>query len=214
MEKRKAFTLIEIAFVLGLITLTAIILIPSLIEDNKKLDVISKWKNSYKNIEYIFSAIGAQVSETDKIAFEKAKSEQEKETLFIELINPYFRITNAVEPNLYKVSYLNGSFVKNSDEYYVSNLYYTTSGNIVGVKWLNNSEYSKNIPLAILLYDLNGIKGPNRWGVDIFGVNIFQDKMEPVGKLADEELVKKDCSKLGKGITCSYYYYIYGGNFN
>ncbi|MBQ3310821.1 hypothetical protein IJG72_01955 [bacterium] len=214
MNNHKAFTLIEILVIFLLILLTAIILVPNLIEDNRKLDTISKWKNSYKNIEYIFSVIYLQITDTDKIAFEKAPSIQEKEDLFIDLISPYFRITEPVEKTLYKISYLNGSSLKQKDEYFVSKFFYTNSGSIVGIKLLEDNLMGKALsPLAILLYDMNGITSPNKLGVDIFGVNVYKDKIEPIGKLADIDLMRKDCSKKGKGLTCSYYY-IYSENYN
>ena len=42
MKRIKAFTLAEIFVVFGLIVLTALLVIPNLVEDNKKLDSISK----------------------------------------------------------------------------------------------------------------------------------------------------------------------------
>lgn len=212
MRKKVAFTLVEVLLVLGLILLTASVLIPNLIEDNKKLDIISKWKNSYRNIEYIFTAIKTQMSETDIVAFKKASSAKEKEDLFIELMTPYFRLTDPVEKGSYKLTYLNGTLVKEKEDYFISNLYNTNNGNIVGLKWLNTPEnLSDKIPIAILLYDLNGAYAPNRWGQDVFAINIFRNRIEPLGKIEDESLLKKDCSKNGTGVTCSYYYHIYGG---
>ena len=81
MQKNKAFTLVEIVVVIGLIVLTAIMVVPNLIEDNKKLDIISKWKHSYQNVEYVFQALNTQVTDTDKIAFKQAKNNDEKETI-------------------------------------------------------------------------------------------------------------------------------------
>lgn len=215
MKKQRAFTLAEISIVLGLIVLTALLVIPNLIEDNKKLDSISKWKHSYQNIEYVFSALYAQVTDTDEISFKNAKTTQEKETLLFELLNPYFRMTDEVASKNYKISYLNGSNVKPEDEFYISNFHKTSAGKIIGLKWLNTPQsLYDNVPLAILSVDLNGLSKPNKWGYDIFGVNIYRTRIEPVGKSNDEFLMKSDCSRKGKGLACSYYYYIYGGQLN
>lgn len=212
----KAFTLTEILVVLGLIILTALIVIPNLIEDNKKLDIISKWKNTYQNIEYVFSALNAQNTETDVMAFKKAKSVEEKENLLIELLNPYFRIIKPISADKkYKLYYLNGSEVKPEDDYNIKKFYEISSGKIIGIKWLNTaSNLTEVLPVALISIDLNGENKPNKWGYDVFGVNIFEGKIEPVGKSNDEFLMKSDCSKKGKGISCSYYYYIYGGQLN
>lgn len=215
MKKQKAFTLSEILVVLGLIVLTALLVIPNLIDDNKKLDSISKWKHSYQNIEYVFSALYAQVTDTDEIAFKNAKTQQEKENLLFELLNPYFRMSEKVSQNDYKVYYLNGSKVEQNDEFYISNFHKTYAGKIIGLKWLNTPQkLYENVPLAILSVDLNGLNKPNKWGYDIFGVNIYRDRIEPMGKSEDDFVMKNDCSKKGKGVACSYYYYIYGGKLN
>lgn len=211
MQKNKAFTLVEIAVVFGLILLTALMVIPNLIEDNKKLDIISKWKHSYQNVEYVFQAINTQITDTDKIVFKNAKNSQEKEILLYNLLNPYFRMKQAVDVKNYKTYYLDGSSVKESEDYYITNLHVTNAGKIVGVKWLNDNVNNQAIPFAMLSVDLNGQSKPNKWGYDIFAVNIFADRIEPIGKTDDDYLLKSDCSKKGKGLACSYYYYIYGG---
>lgn len=211
MQKNKAFTLVEIAVVFGLILLTALMVIPNLIEDNKKLDIISKWKHSYQNVEYVFQAINTQITDTDKIAFKNAKSSKEKEILLYNLLNPYFRMKQAVDVKNYKTYYLDGSSVKEGEDYYITNLHVTNAGKIVGVKWLNDNVNNQAIPFAMLSVDLNGQSKPNKWGYDIFAVNIFTDRIEPIGKTDDNYLLKLDCSKKGKGLACSYYYYIYGG---
>lgn len=215
MKRIKAFTLAEIFVVFGLIVLTALLVIPNLVEDNKKLDSISKWKNSYHNIEYVFSALGAQMTETDVIAFKNANSTEEKETLLFELLNPYFRMTDPVSVEDYKVYFLNGMKVMEDDDFYIKKFYKTSSGKIVGLKWFNTpQDLIYQIPIAVVSVDLNGGNRPNKWGYDIFGIYIYKDRIEPIGKTNDEFMMKSDCSKKGKGVSCSYYYYIYGGQLN
>lgn len=213
--KKQAFTLVEIIVVISIVFLTAIILVPNIIDDNKKLHTISQWKHTYKNIEYVFSAIKAQTTETDKVAIEKARTDNEREVVLYELLNPYFRMQSVVTPKTYKTYFMNGSFVNEKSEYYVKNLHTTNSGMIIGVKWmLLPSKAQKSLPIAMMTIDLNGLKKPNKWGQDIFGVNIFIDRIEPLGEEYDEMLMKSDCSKKGKGISCASYYNNYGGKLN
>ena len=69
-------------------------------------------------------------------------------------------------------------------------------------------------PCFVMMVDLNGMKAPNMWGKDIYGINIFIDgKITPLGYGWDVEKLKRDCSVTGSGISCSHYYRI-GGNFN
>ena len=213
--KKQAFTLVEIIVVISIVVLTAIILIPNIIDDNKKLHTISQWKHTYKNIEYVFSAIKAQTTETDKVAIEKTRTNDEREVVLCDLLNPYFRMQSVVAPKTYKTYFMDGSFVNEKSEYYVKNLHTTNSGMVIGVKWLLVPSQAQNsLPIAMITIDLNGLKKPNKWGYDIFGVNIFVDRIEPLGEEYDEMLIKSDCSKKGKGISCAAYYNNYGGRLN
>jgi len=213
--KKQAFTLVEIIVVISIVVLTAIILIPNIIDDNKKLHTISQWKHTYKNIEYVFSAIKAQTTETDKVAIEKTRTDDEREVVLCDLLNPYFRMQSVVDPKTYKTYFMDGSFVNDKSEYYVKNVHTTNSGMIIGVKWLLVPSQAQNsLPIAMMTIDLNGLKKPNKWGQDIFGVNIFVDRIEPFGEEYDEMLMKSDCSKKGKGISCASYYNNYGGRLN
>ena len=123
--KKQAFTLVEIIVVISIVVLTAIILIPNIIDDNKKLHTISQWKHTYKNIEYVFSAIKAQSTETDKVAIEKTRTNDEREVVLCDLLNPYFRMQSVVDPKTYKTYFMDGSFVNEKSEYYVKNLHTT-----------------------------------------------------------------------------------------
>lgn len=213
--KKHAFTLVEIIVVMLIILLTAIIVIPNVIDDNKKLHTISRWKHTYKNIEYVFSAIKAQTTETDKIAIEKAKTDDEREVVLCDLLNPYFRMQSSIDVKNYKTYFLDGTSVNDKSKFYFKNLHTTNSGMVIGVKWLLvPSKAQKSLPIAIMMVDLNGLSKPNKWGQDIFGVNIYVDRIEPFGEEFDEMSIKSDCSRKGKGLSCSAYYNSYGGRLN
>lgn len=215
MKRQYAFTLVEIIVVISIVVLTAIILIPNIIDDNQKLHTISQWKHTYKNIEYVFSAIKAQATETDKIAIEKTRTNDEREVVLYDLLNPYFRMQTQVDAKTYKTYFMDGSFINEKNDYYFKNLHTTSSGMIIGVKWLLPPSKAQNsLPIAMMSIDLNGAKRPNKWGQDIFGINIFLDRIQPLGEEFDEMLAKSDCSKKGKGISCSAYYNNYGGRLN
>ena len=59
---------------------------------------------------------------------------------------------------------------------------------------------------ADLRIDVNGPKGPNTWGIDIYGVNLLRNRLDPWGP---EEGANTACyrsgSKLQKGFTCAAY---------
>ncbi len=66
---------------------------------------------------------------------------------------------------------------------------------------------------GLLMYDVNGSAGPNIWGKDVFGFNIYADRFEPFCKEQALSIQKQDCSKNGTGLCCSNYYLI-GGSFD
>ena len=212
MKKYTAFTLTEIVVILVIIAITALIVIPNLIEENKKLDTISKWKSTYKNIEYVFSAMLVQTSHSSNYEFVNENTNLQREKFIFDMLTPYLRLEKEFSVNEYKTYFLDNSPVKKDDSYYITNLRTTNSGQIVGLKCLNlNPKYADKFPIAILSIDLNGFNKPNKWGYDIFGINIYNNRIEPVGKTDDDYILQSDCSKKGKGLSCSYYYYIYGG---
>lgn len=215
MKKLSAFTIVEIVVVFCLILLTATFVVPELIKDNKKLNTISQWKHAYQNIDYIFSAVRVNNDKNDRLALEQAKDDNERiETLFT-ILNPYIRIKSDLNEKDYKIRFYNGKFPTTNDIYSFNKFKILNSGHIVGLKWLNDFKHSdKTLPFAMMLFDINGIDKPNTWGEDIFAVKIYKGKIEPVGKEYSDNtlMMKRDCSKHGLGIACSYYYNIYGGS--
>ena len=112
----------------------------------------------------------------------------------------------------YSSYYLNGEKVKQGDEFYFNNLYLSKNNKIIGIKDIKDDDIYH--PAFIMMFDMNGLNGPNTWGKDVFGINIFVDgKINPIGAGWDIEDLKKDCSTTGTGVSCSHYYRI-GGEFS
>lgn len=107
---------------------------------------------------------------------------------------------------------MNGNKVNPKDQFYFDKLYNSNNGQIIGIKDIKDEDIYH--PGFLMLFDMNGLKGPNTWGKDIYGINIFVDgKITPIGSGWNIDDVKKDCSETGTGVSCSYYYRI-GGEFN
>ncbi len=210
---RKRFWKIEYSITFFVIFAIVLLLLPSRFIASKEAAYISKWNETFHKMEYIFTAMNAQADADIVKSFKRAKSNQEREQLMIRLVKPYMRISEADElTKRYEPTYLNGEKVKPGDDFYFDKVYVAENGILVGIKDIKDDDIYH--PGFIMMFDMNGVKAPNTWGKDIYGINIFIDgNIKPLGTGWDIEDLKKDCSPSGSGVSCSHYYRI-GGEFN
>lgn len=208
MIKIKAFTLVEIGIVFSLILIVSALVIPLVVDDSKKVQEISMWRHTYDDVSYAFQSMFIDNSEdyqnalSDKI--KNADNSEQIENIVLNEFKPYLRVESKLESKKYKPRYLNSERVKEGQYYYFNRFYKTQNNTIIGIKWLGEL-YDKSSLLA-LMFDINGEDAPNMWGKDIFGVNVYKDKLEPFGKDIPSYEVSHDCSKKGRGVYCSYSY--------
>lgn len=208
---KKGFTIIEVFIVFLLILGVTFFILPLSFNNTKQARFISKWINTYSALEYVFSSINAQNEFGLEEKFKCAKNNDYKTSLMLDIIKPYLRFKSGVPNESYKPFYMNKKTVAKGDRYYFDNLYFWDEDKIFGLKWISDNCKENDVCVSMLV-DVNGITLPNTWGKDIFGINIFHDKIEPVGKNIENPVLKNDCSPFGFGVYCSYYYLI-GGEF-
>ena len=208
---RNGFTIIEVSVVFLLILAVTFFVLPKSLDNTRQAKLISKWTQRYSELQYMFSVIKAQQDSSLKEEFKKARDEDGKNEILLNTIKPYLRITSEVKSG-YKQAYMNQTFVPEDSRYYFNKFYSTNAGDIIGLKWINEKCKEDEV-CAIISMDINGEIPPNTWGYDVFGINVFKDKIEPLGKEANPDYLNIDCSKEGYGIYCSYYYLI-GGKFD
>ena len=112
------------------------------------------------------------------------------------------------ETTPYKIVFKNGTYPNNT--YRFKNFQTTFSNATLAVKMFDEPNGAL---LGMLMYDVKGTTGPNVWGKDVFGLNIYKDKFEPFCKNDTISTQKQDCSKNGSGLCCSNYFLI-GGSFD
>lgn len=208
---QKGFTIIEVVMVFLLILAVTFFILPKNLETTKHAKLISKWGEKYAGLEYMFSVINAQEDSEIKEKFHIINNTEGSKKVVLDSIKPYLRITSKVKVP-YKIHCMNGSDKPSLGIYDFKDFYYTSLDEIVGLK-LINPNCKKNEVCATISLDINGIQEPNIWGYDVFGINVFKNKIEPLGKGLDSNVLKYDCSKHGDGVYCSYYYLI-GGKFD
>lgn len=209
---KKRFWRIEYSLTILVIFASVLMLIPPRFISSKEASYISKWNDTYHKMEYIISAMNAQVDSDIVKSFKRAKTRQARENIMMNLVKPYLRITeDDLIGKKYTPHYFNGDKVQQNDEYYIEKFYLSKNGKMMGIKDIKDDDIYH--PAFIMAFDMNGLSAPNTWGKDIFGVNIFVDgKITPIGAGWDIEDLKADCSQSGLGVSCSYYYRI-GGEF-
>lgn len=209
--QKKYFWQTEYSIILLVIFAVILLFMPMSIQNTAQAMFISKWNEQYNRIDYMFTVIDTHISDEIIKNFDETKTSQEKEQLLLMLVKPYLRIdTEHRPPKHYKPRYMNNTKVFKGEPYYFDEYYFTKNNIIAGIKDVKSTNAEE--PFFMMMFDLNGLMPPNRWGKDIFGVNIYdKGKIEPFGAGIEMDELKKDCSKEGSGITCSYYYKIGGG---
>ena len=210
--QKKGFTIIEVIAVFLIILGITFFILPVALDNTKQAQFISQWTEAYAQLEYIESVIKAQDDTALKKKFEKAKDNRVIGELVLTTIKPYLRIKAGVAQSQYHQRYMNKDKVTKGAKYFFDDFYITEENQIIGLKWLDRTCKNKTV-CGVLSFDLNGIQPPNTWGKDVFGINILEKGIEPIGKNEDVTTLKKDCSRYGAGVSCSYFYLI-GGDFD
>lgn len=210
--QKQGFTIIEVVVVFLLMLMVAFFILPTSLETTNQARFISMWSAKYSQLEYMFSVIKAQDGAKIDEMFDSSKNTNDQTKILLDIIKPYLRITQALNNADYHPHYMNKLHVNENDEYYFNKFYLTSSNEIIGIQKTNSNCSEKNI-CTVLSFDLNGTNPPNAWGYDIFGINVYKNRIEPVGKGLDMDTLRTNCSKNDFGIYCSYYYLI-GGKFD
>lgn len=207
----RKFWKIEYTLTLFAIFAIFVLLLPTTIQSARQASLISRWNEKYNRVNYMFSVLNTHANEEIIKSLKKAQSNEERSKLLILLMQPYLRISSNNVPNRhYHPKFMNNSRIGKNQYYYFDDFYYAENNTIIGIKDLE--QQNADDPMFMLMFDLNGLLPPNRWGKDIFGINIYgEGHIEPFGKQFDMADLKLDCSEKGLGINCSYYYIIGGG---
>ena len=191
---KKGFTIVEVSILFVIFLIVAFLVAPLSLDDSLQAKNTSNWRNIQTEFANIIYSINTQKNK-DNFDFEKQfRTAMESE------------IKETVTP--YKITFMNGSYPNST--YRFTDFYQTHANATLAYKLFGSNDSEV---IGMLMYDVNGQVGPNVWGKDVFGLNIYTDHFEPFGKNDPVSVQKQDCSKDGTGLCCSNYYLI-GGSFN
>ncbi len=191
---KKAFTIVEVSILFVIFLIVAFLVAPLSLDDSLQAKNTSRWRNIQTEFANIMYSINMQKG-NDDYNFEKTFSTAMKSEIK-EPITPY------------KITFMNGTYPTSA--YRFNDYYQTRENSVVAYKLFSNNTDSS---MGMLMYDVNGSVGPNVWGKDVFGFNIYSDRFEPFCKNDPISVQKQECTKSGTGLCCSNYYLI-GGNIN
>ena len=191
---KNAFTIVEVSILFVIFLIVAFLVAPLSLDDTLQAKNVTRWRGVQSDFDNIFYSVNTQ---KDNDSF-----------VFNDIFNNVMKNEIKSDADLYKITYMNGTFPGSA--YRFTDFKQTYSNATVAYKLY---ETPQNNVLGILMYDVNGQVGPNVWGKDVFGYNIYPDRFEPFCKNDSVTTQKQDCSKSGTGLCCSNYYLI-GGNFN
>ena len=190
---KKGFTIVEVSILFIIFLIVAFLVAPLSLDDSMQAKNTSRWRNAQAEFANIFYSINTQRNSDNfdfKTAFNNVMDSQIK-----------------ADEKEYKITFLNGTF-PNSTYRFVD--YKLTHLNAVVAYKLYDSPQGDI--KGLLMYDVNGSVGPNVWGKDVFGLNIYNDRFEPFCRNDAVNLQRQECTKEGTGLCCSNYYLL-GGTF-
>ena len=190
---KKAFTIVEVSILFVIFLIVAFLVAPLSLDDSLQAKNASRWRNVQSDFANIFYAINTQKNQEDfdfKKAFESIIAGE---------------IKGEAAP--YKITFMNGTFPNST--YRFNDFKLTQTSSIIAYKLFDAPQGDLR---GLLMYDVNGSVGPNEWGKDVYGMNIYSDRFEPFCKNDPITVQKQECSKDGTGLCCSNYHLI-GGSF-
>lgn len=190
---KDGFTLVEVVILFIIFLTVAVLVVPLSVDDA----VTAKNKAKWQHVQSGFSTIPISMLNSDNYKKNKKIAIED----FIASIIKIHPLQNVVN---YKIKYLNGDSPE--EMYTFPEIYNTDSGATIAFKWLNSSTFEEDDILGLIMYDVNGKRGPNVWGKDIFGFNVYSNRVEPFGKNQDTLTIDADTSRQGRGLYNSYAY--------
>ena len=191
---KKGFTIVEVSILFVIFLIVAFLVAPLSLDDTMQAKNTSRWRSVQQDFTNIYYSINTQ--------------KDENELNFSDALKTIVNSEIKDDSSSYKITFMNGTFPNNT--YRFKDFKTTYSNATLAVKLY---DYPQGNKLGMLMYDVNGKVGPNVWGKDVFGMNIYDDKFEPFCKTDSMSHQKQDCSKNGTGLCCSNYYLI-GGSFD
>jgi prepilin-type N-terminal cleavage/methylation domain-containing protein len=204
-----AFTLAEVLITLAVIGVIATITIPALTQNIQDQQYKIAWKKAYGNLEQVSRRVLMNNAGSFKGICDDG-DDQCLKNLFLPYLN-YIKSCNSVtvygncwHKSLYDFTYMDGT---PATDWNITSSIILNNG--VFIMFSNSSKTCSSPSWNIyrcgrMTIDINGFKGPNKFGYDIFAINVLEKKLAPYGYQNDA--VKNMCKNstgAHSGLECA-----------
>lgn len=214
---KRAFTLAEVLVTLAIIGVVAALTIPSLMSRLNESTYKSAWKKIYSEISLanmnVVNDAGGSLSglwQTDSSA--SMNSQLNMYGNYLSFIKRCNADAAASSPDTTDKCWhsTSGSLIAHKkDGAIIIGSYGHASGAILNngalILFYGYKGFSAPNDYTSILVDVNGYKGPNIVGTDIFRIHVLDNHIEPFGA-NDSYSPETDCISTGSGYGCSTYY--------
>ena len=211
-EPQKKFVLgfAEIVVIIFIFIAAFCVFIAKTFDVKQESNIIYKWKELLASARYSYQVV--LLTEQDKLRQAVKLQGTDRNNAILKLSSKTIVLEENKKLKHYKYRFLNGMKVSEKSKYYVRDFRFSSNGSIVGLNWQSSECLDNGELCGVMVFDMNGKRGPNRFGLDVFGLNIYNDRLEPFGSGLSYHESEKNCNRLQTGVTCSQFYLI-GGQF-
>ena len=201
-SKKYAFTLAEVLVTLGIIGVVSAITIPSLTQSWQKQAYVAQLKKAYSQLS---QAALQSMNEESAVSMGETKYSYQNRNAESNFLKDNFKVVQDCGANYrpcfaQKYKYMDGSEFRDLN-YNPDAAVTTADGMAIAIWWNSFGDYDEDWHNYMQLFvDVNGQKGPNVVGRDLFYVELYDD-----GKVAESYTNDKSdaCTDFwGYGIGC------------
>ncbi|MDR1327654.1 MAG: type II secretion system GspH family protein [Heliobacteriaceae bacterium] len=184
----RGFTLAEVLITLGIIGVVAALTMPPLIASHKKKELESRFRRAQALIENALVTMRMDVGNIDE-EYCGTTGKDKSDNIFIQDFAKYFQTTEVFPGstgNLDTIGYKIEHFSQSAP----GNAYFNIDSHDDGAMFLNNGMMIASSgcwwrkTMVDFVVDTNGVKGPNKFGYDVFYFQIDTDnRLAPSGTL-------------------------------
>ena len=195
--KSAAFTLAEVLVTLGIIGVVSAMTIPTLMQNYQRQSYVTQLHKTYNEVSQALLRY-----QTDRNALNLTEAGLSSQTAWDAMVAQYFKTVQKCDNSLTPCFPATTSYKKmsgvalNSNVYNIETSYVLASGASVRFYYAVNGNR-----ICFLMVDVNGQKGPNILGRDLFTLSIYNDgtidddgSSAPLSEADRNTLFERDCN--------------------